>query len=89
MKTFCSMRQQLQIFVSSERKLSNQIREDSQKKIYGRLVDYKERHITRDCGKYKGEEHPGFLPEKFWTQELPAMLYDGIPNRRVRIVMWQ
>ena len=49
-----------------------------QKKIYDCLVDYKKKHITRDCGKYKGEEHPAFLPEKFWTEELPAMLYDGI-----------
>ena len=39
---------------------------DFQKKIYGCLVDYKERHITRDSGKYKGEENPWFLPEKFW-----------------------
>ncbi len=38
-----------------------------QKKIYACLVDYKEKHITRDNGKYKGEEHPEFLPEKFWT----------------------
>ena len=49
-----------------------------QKKIYDCLVDYKRKHITRDCGKYKGEEHPEFLPEKFWTEEFPAMLYDGI-----------
>ena len=45
-----------------------------QKKIYDCLVDYKEKHITRDCSKFKGEENPGFLPEKFWDEELPAMV---------------
>ena len=45
-----------------------------QKKIYDCLVDYKEKYITRDCGKYKGEDNPEFLPEKFWDEELPAML---------------
>lgn len=45
-----------------------------QKKIYNCLVDYKERHITRDSGKYKGEDNSEFLLEKFWDEELPAML---------------
>ena len=45
-----------------------------QKKIYDCLVDYKKKHITRDCGKYKGKDNSEFLPEKFWTQELPAIL---------------
>ena len=52
-----------------------------QKKIYDCLVDYKEKYITRDCGKYKGEDNPEFLPEKFWDEELPVMLYDGIREK--------
>lgn len=39
-----------------------------QKKIYACLVDYKEKHITSDCSKNKGEENPWFLPEKYWDE---------------------
>ena len=58
--------------------MGEEYKDFQKKKIYGCLVDYKERHITRDSGKYKGEENPWFLPEKYWDEELPAMLYDGI-----------
>ena len=37
--------------------MGEEYKDFQKKKIYGCLVDYKERHITRDSGKYKGEEN--------------------------------
>ena len=47
-------------------------------KVYANLVAYKEENITRECGHYKGVEYREFLPESYWENELPSMLYPGI-----------
>lgn len=47
-------------------------------KVYSYLISYKDDKITKDCGCYKGEKHPEFLPENYWDEELPEMLFDGI-----------
>lgn len=46
--------------------------------VYSCLIAYKEDKITKECGYYKGKERPEFLPETYWTRELPAMLNTGI-----------
>ena len=49
-----------------------------QKCVYQYLTSYKEENITKECGTYKGEKRKEFLPESYWNEEVPAMLYSGI-----------
>jgi len=52
---------------------------DFKSRVYSYLVDYKERKLSMvDKGVYKGVAYPEFLPESYWKQELPEMLYSGI-----------
>ena len=47
-------------------------------RIYSNLVAYKVKHITDKSGTYKGVEYSEFLPEVYWNDEIPVMLYHGI-----------
>ena len=47
-------------------------------RIYSYLVAYKEKYITEKYGMYKGVEYPEFLPEEYWNDDVPVMLYHGI-----------
>ncbi len=47
-------------------------------RIYSNLVTYKVKHITDKSGTYKGVEYSEFLPEVYWNDEIPVMLYHGI-----------
>lgn len=49
-----------------------------QERIYQYLISYKEENITKECGTYKGEKRKEFLPESYWNEEVPAMLYPRI-----------
>lgn len=46
---------------------------------------YIERRITENCGKHKGVEDPAFLPEEYWNELVPTMLYHGIRGKVAEI----
>lgn len=52
--------------------------EEFKNQVYSNLISYKEKYISNQCGQYKGKDYHEFLPESYWKQELPAMLYAGI-----------
>lgn len=48
-------------------------------RIYGYLISYKEeKKGIKDCGTYKGKKRKEFLPEAYWEEDVPAMLYPKI-----------
>ena len=55
-------------------------------RIYSYLITYKKRRITGNCGKHKGVANPAFLPEKYWNELVPVMLYHCIRGKVAEIL---
>lgn len=51
---------------------------DSQKEIFSFLINYKNSHITKENGQYRGKIYDCLLPERYEKEAVPAMIYQGI-----------